>query len=198
MAICEKIFNIGFLLDSSNDLGKNFAKMKYFINAMALSHNVHEGMSRGGVISFSSDANIDITLSSHADTIAFIKTVNRLQLHGEGRRLDRALQKAQEMFQDKNNYSNILIILTAGSQPPSKEEIDLAKSLRQDGVRIFTISVSRKTDDEMLSLLAEDESERISSVKYFDDLIKREFISQMIDSVCNAGNSVNNNYDINL
>lgn len=98
-----------------------------------------------GVITFSSEAEIDVKLGEHKDTRNFQEAVNTIPHMGGLTKIDKALMLAREDFFHPSNGARgnaikILMLITDGSQTidaTSKNPVHFAEQLRHDDVIII-------------------------------------------------------------
>lgn len=100
---CQAIVDLGFILDSSGSLQKDYGKEKDFVKLIARAFNIQYGGSHAGVVTFSHDAELSIRLSETTTYDEFEQDVDRIPHMNSITRIDLALEKAKdELFLDLN------------------------------------------------------------------------------------------------
>ena len=106
LLVCDKVLqtDILFLLDTSGSVGlENFDKMKDFVKSIIMKFDVDNQMSRVGILTFDSDAEILIKLSDHNSLKNLLSEVDSIRYsEGTETRIDKALSKAMEAFSEQN------------------------------------------------------------------------------------------------
>ena len=98
--VCDSILaaDFVFLLDTSSGVGKaNFAKMQEFVSRIVENFDMDSLMSKFSVITYDTQARLDIKLSDFSTETAFLQRLNELEYGaGKATRIDFALVKAKE------------------------------------------------------------------------------------------------------
>ena len=118
---CNRIVDVGFVIDSSGSLKEEYHKEKDFVKALASAFDLGPDGSRAGVVTFSAKAEHSIKMNEHTDIDSFSAAVDAIPLMGMTTRIDRALRLAQkELVAPENGgrpkLPEILILLTDGTQ----------------------------------------------------------------------------------
>ena len=144
-----------FLVDSSHSITKEaFQKEKDFVRSVAKHFNVLAGKSRAAIISYGSSAFAVRQLGSRTE---FEESVGSAPMIGGVRRIDRALQNgARQIYSARPSVPKILVLLTAGKQPPGSPSLETsARLLRSLGARPFAIAIGGEPDEKELGSLVE-------------------------------------------
>ena len=141
--------DVGFILDSSGSLRRDYSKEKDFLKALAATFGVSSNGSRAGVVTFSYYTEHSIKLNDHTDLASFNAAVDSIPLMGSTTRIDKALRLTQkELFSIPNGgrpgVTKVLIVLTDGSQTKdagAEDPGDVADEIRKSGINIFDACV---------------------------------------------------------
>ena len=188
---CENLVDVGFIVDSSGSLRREYAKEKDFVKSLASSFDLSANGSRAGVITFSWHAEHSIKLNDHRDLDTFLSAVDSLPLFGHTTRIDKALKMAKsDMFSAENggrtNVPKLIILLTDGSQTKDADAVDpgmIAGELRKAGIKLIVIGIGKNVDSNELSHMAGDVS-NVYQASNFDQLISSSFIDRISKSSC--------------
>ena len=188
---CGSRADVGFLIDSSASLFRNYAKEKEFVQSFAKKLKISEIGNHAGAMLFSSTPELSIKFSDHSNVEGFIKAVEELPLLGGTTRIDLALQKAfDEVFTLKNGMrasaSKLLLVLTDGKQTEDGEYMPLyeaALPFHEAGIKIIAIGIGSQVDKDQLSKLVT-EPKDLYLAKDFEELVSQEFIKNITFDSC--------------
>ena len=164
-------------MDTSGSISdENFKKQQDFVKTLASSFDPVSTKHQLGLISYSSNAQIEVSFKDNTDGEEFEKAVDHM-LHAKGRtRLDKALKLASsELFTTnggmRSGQSKTMIIITDGRQSVADTVSlkDAVRSLKQLGVRIYAIGIGDEVDLNELQELTKS-NEDIFTVNDFNDL----------------------------
>ena len=191
---CNRKFDVGFILDSSASVSRDYQKEKDFIKAMAASFQFHDDGPIAGVITFSTDAEISIKLSDHSmhNTNSFNKAVDQIDFMGKQTRIDKALLLAKnELFTKANGgrdgIPKVLIMLVDGSQTQdtgSQNPITIADELRDDDVAVYVVGIGPEVSDGEILLMAGNEPRNVFRANTFDILADKNFTDRVLNRIC--------------
>lgn len=175
---CSEDADLAFVVDTSGSISdENFQKQKDFIKVLASSFDPILADHQLGLISYSSDTQMEVSFQDKADRKEFEQAVDRIP-HTKGRtRLDKALELAStRLFTasggTRSGKRKIMIILTDGRQSQDPDTVPLTDAvlpLRQVGVRIYTVAIGDEVDLKELYQVTE-RNEDVFPVSDFDDL----------------------------
>ena len=178
---CSESADVAFVVDTSGSIGEeNFKKEKEFVKAVASSFDTVSTDFQLGLITYSTDAQLQVSFRDNLGPNSFDTVVDNL-LYTMGRtRIDKALTLASsELFTTKGGARpgkrKALIILTDGRQSQTSDSVTLKEAivpLQKLGVRIYTVAIGREVDLEELQQLTE-RKEDVFSVDDFDDLLNK-------------------------
>ena len=191
---CKAKVDVGFVLDSSGSLRKDYGREKSFLKALAVSFGVSDANARAGVVTFSHDAEHSIKLNDHTSLTSFNEAVDKIALMGSTTRIDKALRTTQkEMFTVRNGarpgVNKVLVVLTDGSQTQDVGAEDpglVADELRKEGIRVFVVGIGKAVNSTELAHIAGDKS-NLFTASSFDDLVSRRFLKNVNSAGCAAG-----------
>lgn len=152
---CSDDTDVAFVVDTSGSISdENFVKQKDFIKVLASAFDPSIEDHQLGLISYSSDAQVEVSFRDKADAAQFESAVDRVP-HTKGRtRLDKALAlAATQMFSTsggtRSGKRKIMVILTDGRQSQDPDTIPLQEAvspLRKLGVRVYTVAIGDEVD----------------------------------------------------
>ena len=191
---CQAVVDVGFILDSSGSLRKEYGKEKDFLKVLAGTFGISSNGSRAGVITFSYYTEHSIKMNDHQDLSSFNAAVDKIPLMGSTTRIDKALRLTQtEMFSLPNGgrpgVPKVLILLTDGSQTQyvgAEEPGEIADELRKDGINILVVGIGQGINRTELVHIAGGDANAYSAAS-FDELIGGDFVSKIKDDSCKAG-----------
>lgn len=175
---CSEEADLAFVVDTSGSItDENFKKQKDFVKALASSFDPTSTKHQLGLISYSTDARLELTFKDKADGAEFDKAVGRVP-HTKGRtRLDKALTLASSTLftadgGTRPDKRKVMIILTDGRQSQDPDTVplqDAARSLQQLGVKIYAVAIGDEVDLKELHDMT-DNREDVFPVNDFDNL----------------------------
>ena len=183
--------NIGFIVDSSGSLRREYQKEKEFVKEIAKSFEISSPGSRAGVVTFSYNAELSIGMNEHKSVEEFNKAVDALPLFGSTTRIDKALKLAKEklMVGARSDAPKLIFLLTDGSQTASADAVDpaiLAKDLRDDGIQLIVIGIGKNTKPSELERIAGQKA-NVYLAKDFDELQSSSFVQNISRIGCKKG-----------
>ena len=192
---CINAAEIGFIVDSSGSLRRDYNKEKEFVKILADSIGIEEGGSRAGIVTFSYDAELSVKLSDFRTTAQFKEIVDKLPFMGYTTRIDKALTLAKDqLFQQSTSAGRVLpkiiFLLTDGRQTRDQDAVDpatIASEIRMHfGAKTFVIGIGRRVDPSELNQIAGDSS-NVFLAKGFKQLNSASFINKVADMFCRSG-----------
>ena len=186
--------DVGFVLDSSGSLKNDYDKEKDFLKALAATFGVSDDGARAGVVTFSYYTEHSIKLNDHTKVSTFNDAVDKIALMGSTTRIDKALRMVQnDMFTIANGgrpgVNKVLIVLTDGSQTQdagAEDPADIAKELRDKGIRVISIGIGKGVNPTELARIAGDQS-NVFSASSFDELVSAKFLDTVNKAGCEEG-----------
>ena len=190
---CEVVTDVGFLIDSSTSLYRDYDKAKQFVSRIATELKISSKGNHAGAVLFSSAPSLRIKLSDHANPENFNKAIRKLPLLGGTTRIDLALEKAfTELFSLQNGMrasaSKLLIILTDGKQTKDYGYVPLHNAIapfHQSGIKVIAIGVGSKVDKDELSRMVVDQNNLFLATD-FDELVSDAFFTNFKLDSCMA------------
>ncbi|KAM3929211.1 collagen alpha-6(VI) chain [Leptodactylus fuscus] len=136
-----------FLVDSSNNMGKNiFNQVKSFVSRTVSQMQIGLNQYRIGLAHYSDDLKVDFSLSTYKaknPIISYIK--NKFDFEGGSLMTGNALGKIKESIfneiniRDKSKYPPVLVVITSG---PSLDDVqESADALKQESIRIIAVGL---------------------------------------------------------
>ena len=186
--------DVGFVLDSSGSLKNDYDKEKDFLKALAATFGVSDDGARAGVVTFSYYTEHSIKLNDHTKLSTFNDAVDKIALMGSTTRIDKALRQVQkDMFTIANGarpgVNKVLILLTDGTQTKdagAEDPADVAKELRDKGIRVISIGIGKGVNPTELARIAGDQS-NVFSAPSFDELVSGQFLDKVNKVGCEEG-----------
>ncbi len=161
------------------------------MKALADTFRISRNGSRGGVITFSWHAELSVKFSDYENGGDFNRAVEGLPLFGHTTRIDKALKLARdELFSSRNGaragIPKLLVVLTDGAQTADADAVDpgdIAKQIRQTGIKVIVIGIGKNVDSKELLHIAGGDKSNLYQASNFDELKSPAFV----DSVSKAG-----------
>lgn len=186
--------DVGFILDSSGSLRRDYSKEKDFLKALAATFGVSSNGSRAGVVTFSYYTEHSIKLNDHTDLASFNAAVDSIPLMGSTTRIDKALRLTQkELFSIPNGgrpgVTKVLIVLTDGSQTKdagAEDPGDVADEIRKSGINILTVGIGKGVNKTELAHISGG-ADKVFSAASFDQLISSQFLDVVNNAGCESG-----------
>ena len=209
MSQCERIADIGFVVDSSGSMRRDFSKEKQFVKDLAGTLGIGKGGgNRAGIVTFSYNAELTAKLSDSVSSSSsssaagaalssggFNALVDKVPFMGYTTRIDKALKLVRkELFEESNGaragVPKILFVLTDGTQTKDSDAVDpasIASELREKlGVHLFVIGIGMKVNPGELSRIAGERS-RLFLAKDISQLKSTDLIGDISSSACRQG-----------
>ena len=171
---------MGFLVDSSGSIGQDdFRRELDFVKEIADTFRVGAGESQGAVLSYSTEARMDIRFGQHSTAEDFKRAVDSVTPMNGRTRIDLALRlAANDMFAPNSvrpGIASVAVVLTEGRQTPDPGAISLQQAiqpLRQLGVKVLTVGIGSEVERDELKLLVNND-EDLFMASDFEDLLRR-------------------------
>ena len=175
---CSEEADLAFVVDTSGSINEeNFKKQKDFVKALASSFDPSSTEHQLGLISYSTNAQMEVSFKNKTNRKQFEEAVDRV-LHIKGRtRLDKALKLASaQLFTasggTRPDKRKIMIILTDGRQSQDPDTVALQDAilpLKELGVKIYAVAIGSEVDLDELHQMT-DSKEEVFPVSDFADL----------------------------
>nr|XP_047139372.1 uncharacterized protein LOC101240329 isoform X3 [Hydra vulgaris] len=195
---CAGIVDVGFIIDSSWSLRDQYHQEIEFLINLAKTFNISKNGAHAGVITFSSRAVLNIKLNQYYDQEQFEFAIDEIPYMGYVTRIDLALRKALEMFDEINgarkDIPQLLFLLTDGEQYAGDGVVDenpanVAQLVRDRGIEIIAVGIGSGVNQSELNSIA-GSSEKVFLAENFDELINKNFLKRIKDGTC-LGNTEN-------
>lgn len=152
---CDIPVDAAFVIDSSGSISDDdYKKQREFIKSITRSLDISPSHSHAALVLFSNDAEIKARFDSYRSTKDIQRAVDQLPHVKLTTRIDLALNKANEVFdQSRAGVPKVAIVLTdgemndGGSVPDLK---DAAKRLRERGVRVLVVGIGQNVSEVQL------------------------------------------------
>ncbi|XP_078353361.1 uncharacterized protein LOC144638092 isoform X2 [Oculina patagonica] len=153
---------LGILMDESGSIKDgDFVQQKDFIKSLANGFtNFGPNGMQMAVISYSTDANLDIKLNQYSNKMQFINAVRSIRQFKGWTYTDKALNVAKnELFQTRNGarpgVTKILVVLTDGASTGGEKSLRVPlQNLKESYVNIFAIGIGRNINRRELEMMA--------------------------------------------
>ncbi|KAK3745599.1 hypothetical protein QZH41_005840 [Actinostola sp. cb2023] len=138
--------DVVFLIDSSKTVGEsNYRRLKEFVITLAKSFKPTQNGPRIGTVVFSRNAYTVNNLPDFTDHHDFTERLVRAGFLRKSRRIDRAIERTGEMFEDDNRGGpKIGILVTSGPNAQERGSIPLnqaMKKMRDLGGKMYSIAI---------------------------------------------------------
>ena len=183
--------DIGFIVDSSGSLKREYSKEKDFVKSVADTVGISEKGSHVGVVLFSYFAELRIKFTDFSSAGDFKKAVDGLPLMKSTTRIDRALMTAyNEMFNERNGMRvtvpKILVLLTDGEQTKGGDAIppeQVVQKFHDADIKVIVIGIGAKVKPAELKALVKSK-EDLYLAKDFEQLKSGDFVDRISGSTC--------------
>ncbi len=191
---CEARVDVGFIVDSSGSLKSEYGKEKSFVKSLAGRFGLSAKGSHAGVVLFSDNAELRVTLAEKNTVAEFNSAVDSLPLLGATTRLDKALQVAYDkLFQPKNgmrlDVPQVLFVLTDGEQTKADGSVSPAQAIvpfHESDIKVVVIGVGSAINKNELKSMVKSEK-NVYFAKNFDELISSKFVDDITSASCQKG-----------
>ena len=149
--------------------------------------NGNEG--RGSVLTFSNDANLEVTFSDNRTQEAFEEAVNNLTFTQEGTDILRALDVAlEDMFNTKNgmrprNAKQVAVLITDGKDTKTTDNnkyVEMVAKFNKRDIMMIVIGIGNNISKDQLQILAPNGYFQIENFNNLTD----KFAGQVVKDVC--------------
>lgn len=189
--MCKTVADIGFIVDSSGSLRREYGKEKDFVKLVASSLDISPTGSHAGVVLFSYNAELSIKFSDHTNVKDFNSAVEGLALMGSTTRIDKALTLAfDSMFNEKNGMRvrvpKVLILLTDGAQTQDADAVvpsQVVNRFHDAGIKVIVIGIGSGVKPDELKTMVKSSSNLYLAAN-FDQLKSGKFVKDIIGSTC--------------
>ena len=183
--------DVVFVLDCSSSIWPpDFARQLRFVNDITDRLNVgpSKSQTRIGAISFSDYAKIEFTLGDNLRKVDAVDAVRNIYHRSGGTNTAAALTTlAHSMFLHENggrlNASRVAIVITDGRSHNRKATAAAARRAQDKGIRILTIGVGPRVDDNELSLIAS-EPKNLNVFKVTSYRRLQQIQDSMVEKTC--------------
>ena len=192
--ICDKVMNVGFILDSSSNVKDKYDVEKSFMKKLTASFGVSTDGSKASVIAYSDVADINIKFTDNDDVESFSDAVDKIPFMNSKSRIDKALELADKaMFRQSNGAKpgvvNVLVILTTGTESDDEDAVNpatIAEELIKAGVNIITVGIGENVNKDRLEAITGNE-ENVFLTPSFDDLADTALVKKINEHACEKG-----------
>ena len=190
-AKCNGVADVGFIVDSSGSLRRDYSKEKDFVNLLAENLNISRLGSHVSVVLFSYYAELKIKFSDYTNIDDFKSAVNALPLMKSTTRIDKALKTAyDEMFNERNGMRvrvpKVLVLLTDGEQTKDRDAVAPSKVVQRfhdAGIKVVVVGIGRSVNPSELRTLVRAEKD-LFLAKDFDQLKSLDFVDSITGTTC--------------
>ena len=192
--ICDKVMNVGFILDSSENVKDKYDVEKSFMKKLAASFGVSPDGSKASVIAYSDVADINIKFTDNDNIESFSDAADKIPFMNSKSRIDKALELADKaMFSQSNGAKpgvvNVLVILTTGTESDDEDAVNpatIAEELIKAGVNIITVGIGENVNKDRLEAITGNE-ENVFLTPSFDDLADTALVKKINEHACEKG-----------
>ncbi|XP_062585272.1 cartilage matrix protein-like isoform X2 [Saccostrea cucullata] len=174
---CFPKIDLVFILDSSTSIGNNnYDKMKAFVKKLIQTANIDCGVTRVGLVSYSTQVTIEFHLNTYNTTTELIDAVDKIPWrYGSTNTADALKAMHEEMFSkdngDRPGVRNVCIFMTDGvSNINYQRAIPEAETARQKDIHIYAIGIRLKDLSELNGIASQPASLNAFAVDFFNEL----------------------------
>lgn len=166
-----------FVLDSSDTVGEALKGAKDLVKGMVKGLKLGPDDSQVALVLFADEVRVEAPFSKNYGVKEFQDIVQSLQSIGSRTRIDKALLKTKEEFEEgRYGAYKIAVVLTDGKQSQdhdSKSLLSSSEPLRNSGVRVIAVGIGAEATKNKLRLITdsmEDVKMKDEALTYFQEL----------------------------
>lgn len=186
LQVCDVPVDVAFVMDSSASIGNtDYKKEKDLVKLLAKSFDISPSHSRVAIVLNSGSAFLGVSFDQYSNHAAFTSAVDKLPYKKGRKRVDKALEVANnELFvKARTKAVKLAVVIISGRQIQELNLKDLKRAserLRTAGVRILAVGIG-DVDPAELRLMTESYSD-VFLAKSFEDLMP--IVPELAQSAC--------------
>ena len=159
--MCEKVIDIGIVLDSSSSISNNWETLKSFVKDFIKTLNVGMSAIRVGLVRFSTSANVEFTLSQHYTQEELSNAIDNIQFAGQSSNLATGIEMLrQRIFNgidgDRTSVVNVGVIIADGNPDNPSEALKQATLTKAAGITLVTVGITTEISTDLLEQISSD------------------------------------------
>ena len=178
---CKAKVDLGFLIDGSNSINflktGRFRKELHFVKKLVSTFEVSKNETHVGIMVYSTNTSIVLTLDDHYDKPSIIQVINNIQYPNGGKNAGNGLHMALNgLFKASARQGAPSVLLVLMGSPSIDDVRKPARDLHNMGVKVFGIGVGEKFDQAQLSDIATNpDSEHVFTASFdgLDSIVNR-------------------------
>ncbi|XP_064601429.1 collagen alpha-3(VI) chain-like [Liolophura sinensis] len=187
---CAPLFDIAFIMDASSTMSaEDFRLQREFVDNLVSSFDISPQTTRAALVAFNNDSRIIFNMATYSSYSPIKKAIFAVDQTGAGRVLDKSMRFCRNfVFRHRRLDSSqvpvpqVLIIITGGKSRYPQRVLEEANLLKEDGVTIFTISVSNQKQTLMSRIASQPATRYNFNLLQFSQLYM--VYSDMVNTTC--------------
>lgn len=180
------------IVDCSGSVGEyHFGLTKMYIEQLVLDANIDNGLTRIGMVTYSSEARLEFKLDNYTTRADMIEAVRDVKYVPGSTNTADALRLARaEFFKpeagDRQFYKNIVILFTDGGSDDMMETLEEARLARLAGITILVVAIGDWVNlGEVREIASDPDDLNVFQVGSFEEF--QTITPQLKRSGCNGG-----------
>ncbi len=188
---CRARADVGFIVDSSGSLRREYGKEKLFVKSLAYRFGLSAEGCHAGVVRFSHKAEVRMRFAEKNTVTEFNNDIDNMPLWGYTTRIDEALRVAyNDLFQlrygMRMGVSKVVFVLTDGKQTNAVGAVSPAKAIlpfHKSNIKVVVIGIGSRINKNELKSMVKSEKD-VYFAKNFDELISSKFVDDITAASC--------------
>ena len=171
--VCEKVIDLGIILDSSSSIGSNWLTLKSFVKDFVKTLNVGQSAIRVALVRFSSSVNVEFYLDAHNTMDELLAAIDQIPFAGQSSDLASGIRMLREnVFSgsngDRSGVVNVGVVIVDGNPNSPSAAIAQAKVAKEAGITMVVLGVTNGVSLSHLQQLASDSSDVVTAATFTD------------------------------
>ena len=178
-AQCTQDADFTFIMDASRSVGSTkFELVKQFVTDLVYELNVDNGLSRVGVMTYSSEPTLHAVLDQYETREDVANMVQQLKYEGGKTETSLVLKMAREQMYstgngDRPDINNVIVLITNGGSSNFDATLEEAVLAKLAGITIIVVSVSNWYNEFEIKQIASDpDTHNVFALSTMDDYVE--------------------------
>ena len=171
--LCEKIIDLGIVLDSSSSIGSNWATLKSFVKDFIKTLNVGQSAIHVGLVRFSSSVNVEFYLNAHNTQEELFAAIDNINFADQSSDLATGIRMLRENIfggsnGDRSGVVNVGVVIVDGNPDSLTAAVAQATLAKESGITLVVVGVTNGVSISHLQQLASDPAKVMSAATFGD------------------------------